>query len=85
LNSELSKGVSSTNQPTPLASESMRIVPALGFPDSLKPVMVASASCPLGKSVIWKSMSSDVCDWSKSDQILVALSLMLETKLEVEL
>lgn len=73
------------NQPTPLASWSMRIVPALGTPEESKPVMVASASCPLGRSVIWKSTSSDVGDLSRSDQILVALSLMLETKLEVEL
>ena len=53
----------------------MRIVPALGFPEESKPVMVASASCPLGKSVIWKSMSNEVSDWSQFDQILVALLL----------
>ena len=52
VNSELSKGVSSINQPLPLASRSMRIVPALGFAESSKSVMVASASCPLGKSII---------------------------------
>ncbi len=37
--------------------------------------MVASASCPLGKSAIWKSMSNEVSDWSQFDQILVALLL----------
>lgn len=51
-NSELSNGVSSINQPTPLASWSMRIVPALGFPVSSKSVIVASASCPEGRLVI---------------------------------
>lgn len=74
-NSELSNGVLSINQPTPLASESIRIVPALGIPESSKPVIVADASCPLDRSVIWISMSSFVGDWSKSDQILVALLL----------
>ena len=62
MNSELFNGVSSINQPIPLASWSMRIVPALGVPLSSKPVMVASASCPFGRSVIWKSMSSWVSD-----------------------
>ena len=81
MNSLLSKGVSSMNQPTspfedkPLASWSIRIVPALGFSEESKPVMVASASCPLGKSAIWKSMSNEVSDWSQFDQILVALLL----------
>ena len=74
-NSLLSRGVESINQPTPLASWSMRIVPALGTPESSKPVMVASASCPVGRSVIWKSMSSWFEGWSKSDQILVPLLL----------
>lgn len=73
MNSELSSGVSSINQPTPLALWSIRIVPALGTPELLKPVIVASASCPVGKSVIWKSMSSWVKGCSKSDQILLAL------------
>lgn len=52
VNSELSDGVSSINQPTPLASESMKIVPALGTSEESKPVIVASASCPDDRSVI---------------------------------
>ena len=64
MNSELSSGVSSINQPTPLASWSMRIVPALGVPFSSKPVIVASANCPVGRSVIRKSMSSWDSVWS---------------------
>ena len=40
------------NQPTSLASWSMRIFPVLGFPEESNPVIVASASCPVGKSVI---------------------------------
>ena len=50
--SVLSKGVLSINQPTPLASWSMEIIPALGLPWESKPVIVASASCPVGKSFI---------------------------------
>ena len=63
----------------------MAISPALGFPEELKPVMVASASCPVGRSVIWKSMFNWVSDWSKSDQILVALLFSTLTILGVEL
>ena len=69
------------NQPTspfedkPLASWSMRIVPALGFPEESNPAIAASANCPLGRSVIWKFMSNCVSGWSKSDQILIALLL----------
>ncbi len=53
----------------------MRVVPTLGLPESSKPVIVASANCHLGKSVIWKSMFIKASDWSKSDQMLVALLL----------
>ncbi|MEO1340419.1 MAG: hypothetical protein AAFV28_04560 [Cyanobacteria bacterium J06635_13] len=52
MNSELSSGVESMNQPTQLASWSIFIVPALGTPELSNPVMVASASCPVGRSVI---------------------------------
>ena len=41
MNSEFSFGVGSINQPTPFASWSIRIVPALGFPCSSKLVMEA--------------------------------------------
>ncbi len=77
MNSLLSKGVSSINQPTPLASWSISIVPALGFPEESNPAIVASANCPVGRSVIWKLMYSGISDWSKFDQILVALLLRL--------
>ena len=73
------------NQPTPLALRSMRIVPWLGLPSGSNPAIVASASCPAGRSVIWKLISRDVSDLSKSDQILVTLDWKLETKLEVKL
>ena len=67
---------------TPFASWSIWIVPAwivpaLRFPFSSKPVMVASANCPVGRSVIWKSMSSWVGDWRKFDQMLVAVLFRL--------
>lgn len=55
----------------------MRMVPALGRPKGSKPVMVASARCPVGRSVIWKVMSSEVSDWSKFDQMLVAVLFKL--------
>lgn len=44
------------NQPIPLASASMRIVPPLGRPKESNWVIWASASCPVGRSVIWKLM-----------------------------
>ena len=57
------------NQPTPLALWSIGVVPALGVPLALKLVMVASASCPGGRSVIWKLMSSGVEGLRWFDQI----------------
>ena len=52
----------------------MRIVPALGLPKESKPVMVASASCPVGRSVISYVMSMFV--WGKRvDHKLVTLLL----------
>ena len=56
-------------------------MPTLETPLESKPVMVASASCPAGRSVI----SSGVSGWSRFDQIFVALVLRLETKMEVKL
>lgn len=52
----LSNGVVSMNQPTPLASLSMRRVPPLGRPSESNLVIWASASCPVGRSVIWRLM-----------------------------
>lgn len=52
----LSNGVVSMNQPTPLASLSMRSVPPLGRPYWSNLVIWASASCPVGRSAIWRSM-----------------------------
>ena len=73
-NSEFSKGVRSINQPIPLALRSMRIVPWLGLPSALKLVIVASASCPAGRSVILYVMSISVCG-KRVDQRLVTLLL----------
>lgn len=76
-NSLLSRGVESINQPLPLASSSMKIVPALGIPEASKLVICASASCPLGRLVIWNVILRGVSGLSKSDQILVAIVLRL--------
>lgn len=51
-NSLWSKGVVSMNQPKPFALWSMRILPPLGIPWSVNSVTWASASCPVGRSVI---------------------------------
>lgn len=51
-NSLWSRGVGSMNQPTSLALRSMRMVPPLGIPWELYEVIWASASCPVGRSVI---------------------------------
>ena len=48
------------NQPTPLASSSMLMVAALGRPLVSYPVMVASASCPVGRLVTSKVKSTGV-------------------------
>ena len=67
-NSLLSCGVGSMNQPTPLASVSMLMVAALGRPLVSYPVMVASASCPVGRFVMSKLRLMDVLvcqmDWA---------------------
>jgi hypothetical protein len=48
----LSQGVLSMNQPRPLASVSRVRVPEVGRPMGSKPVILASASWPVGRSVI---------------------------------
>ncbi len=73
LNSLESQGVESMNQPLPLASSSMLIVAALGRPFWSYPVMVASASCPVGRLVMLKVKPRSVgrcqsvtrVDWSR--------------------
>ena len=73
MNSELFSGVGSMNQLIPFASWSIWIVPALGIPFSLKPVIVASASCPMGRSVMTKLIFIWVESWRKFDRIFVAV------------
>jgi hypothetical protein len=51
VNSLLSSGVVSMNQPTLLPLMSRVRVPELGRPRMSYPVMVAFASCPVGRSV----------------------------------
>ena len=78
-NSLLSCGVGSMNQPTPLASVSMLMVAALGRPLVSYPVMVASASCPVGRLVMSKVrlMGLELC------QSVWAVLLILVSKLGV--
>lgn len=52
LNSLFSPGVWSMNHPTPLASSSMLMVAELGRPLLSYPVIVPSASCPVGRLVM---------------------------------
>ncbi len=74
LNSLLSCGVGSMYQPMPLASWSMRRVPPLGRPKGSNWVMVASASCPVGRSLTTSLKSKKV---SKSTSLFQILSTLL--------
>ena len=60
VNSLLSSGVVSMNQPEPLPLMSRVRVPELGRLLVSYPVMVASASCPVGRSVMLKVMFRSV-------------------------
>ena len=68
-NSLLFKGVESINQPLPLASSLMKIVPALGIPEASKLVIWASASCPVGKFDTSNLRSNGVEVWIESVQV----------------
>lgn len=57
------------NQPVPLASSSMRRVPAMGWPLASKRVSWASASWPVGRSLIAKFRSNGVWFWRKDVQV----------------
>lgn len=83
LNSVLSKGVESMNQPLSLASESIRILPPMGRPRESYSVIWASASCPVGRSVKEKVMLK--VGSNKVDQELSGLSLYVLVDVGIEL
>lgn len=63
--------------PSPLASRSIRRVPPLGCPEGSYWVMTASASCPGGRSVIWRLMLKRIEGCKNKFQNVSAVELIL--------
>lgn len=77
VNSLWSKGVGSMYHPMPLASVSISMVPPVGRPLESNLVTTASASCPVGRSFIWRLMFKGLVGLRREVQRVWALLLMV--------
>lgn len=78
LNSVLSKGVESMNQPLPLASPSIRMLPSIRSPWESYFVIWSSASCPVGRSLTIRLMSKGVWGKRREFQKVCAVELIVK-------